>query len=52
MQLLHGQLQGGVDGDGTWQLLVRMVNGLAAPEHRLDRGTGDDISGASAREAN
>lgn len=52
MQLLHGQLQGGIDGDGTWRLLVRMVNGLAAPEHRLDRGTGNEISGASAREAN
>jgi AcrR family transcriptional regulator len=52
MQLLHGQLQGGIDDDGTWRLLVRMVNGLAAPEHQLDRGTGNEILGASAREAN
>jgi len=32
MQLLNGQLQGGVDTDAAWRLLVRMIEGLQA-EH-------------------
>lgn len=36
VHVLNGQLQGGVDVDAVWQLLVRMVEGLAPPTARTE----------------